>query len=83
MPQTGRKPTNEILLLLRLMKKTYLPGKFRKVYAIAMVWGGCIGGFFGGIAAVSYHTMAWVIALSTCMGIVLGAVVALGLVPKK
>lgn len=83
MPRTGQKPTNEILLFLHMLKRAYLPGKFRKVYVVAMIWGGCIGGFFGGIAAVSYHTMTWVAVLSTCMGIVLGATFALGLVPKK
>jgi hypothetical protein len=48
-----------------------------------MIWGGIIGGFVGGVAAASYNAMTWVVALSACIGIVLGTAVALGIVPKK
>jgi hypothetical protein len=83
MTQASQKQTGHMSAFLRSIKHTYLPGPFRKVYAVAMILGSSIGGFFGGTVASGYHAMTWVIVLSTLIGMMLGMVFTLGIVPKK
>jgi hypothetical protein len=83
MPQDSKKHTNRITLFLHLVKNTYVPNPISKKYVVAIILGGTIGGFVGGTVAAGYNAMTWVVVLSICVGVVIGAGFAVSIVPKK
>lgn len=88
MPKSKQKHHGQIFLILRSIKRAYIPGKFRNEHAVAMLLGGLMGGFFGGVIGTGYgypgyHTKTWVVVLCTFIGIIVGMGVWLSIVPVR
>ena len=71
--------------LAHVMKNAYLPGPFRKVYAVTILYGVGIGGFMGGMiaAGAADGRYLWVVALGIFAGAVVGSYLMLQLVPRR